>query len=91
MYVSVIMDNQFHAFDLHPNLEPSNRVGLEASEGAIVPRVLEQNLELNNASSLVNIEATHIDFNLSLGLGIYGDDNPNTYHSSLWAFYGFLH
>jgi hypothetical protein len=70
---------------IQPQL-PSNGADLEASEGEAHSRELElQSPEISEASSPVDIEATHADLdsgNLSLGLHIYEDNNPSEYGPS---------
>jgi hypothetical protein len=74
---------------IQPQL-PSNRADLEASEAGEAreahARELQQNPKINEASSPMDTEATHVDSdsgrNISLGLDIYNDNNLSEYGQS---------
>jgi hypothetical protein len=67
---------------IQPEL-PTKRPDLEAGKGEAHARELQQNLEINEASSLADTEATHTDHGsgrtLSLGLDIYDNNKPSEY------------
>jgi hypothetical protein len=58
---------------------------LEANEGVAGAQGLEQNFELTNTSSPINMEVMHTNprsSNLSLGLDIYDNNNSSEYRLS---------